>query len=94
MNNARESVCDSVIDCILDLFVSGKIGGTMKRFKLVRFIADLIFFVFFGLLLSNIVSGIMIDTFAELRNKRDQMHDDKKNKCYICGKDRASVIYR
>lgn len=35
----------------------------------------------------------MIDTFAELRSKRDEMYDDKKNKCYICGKDRGMVIY-
>jgi hypothetical protein len=30
----------------------------------------MIFFVFFDLLFGNIVSGIMIDTFAELRSKR------------------------
>jgi len=29
-----------------------------------RFLTDLIYFVFFGLLFGNIVSGIMIDTFA------------------------------
>lgn len=43
----------------------------MEKFKFVRFITDLIFFIFFGLLFENIVSGTMIDTFAELRNKRD-----------------------
>jgi hypothetical protein len=73
------------------LYVSGRIGGSMKKFHLLRFITDLIFFIFFGLLFENIVSGIMIDTFVELRNKRDQMHEDKKNKCYICGKDRGKV---
>ena len=49
-------------------------------------------FIFFGLLFGNIVSGIMINTFGELRSKREEMQDDKKNKCYICGRDRGMVI--
>lgn len=57
-----------------------------------RFMTDLIYFVFFGLLFGNIVSGIMIDTFAERRSKREEMTDDKKNKCYICGRGRGEVI--
>lgn len=73
--------------------MSGTIGGSIDQFKPVRFFTDLIYFIFFGLLFGNIVSGIMIDTFAELRTKRDEMYDDKKNKCYICGKDRGMVIY-
>jgi hypothetical protein len=47
--------------------------------------------VFFELLFSGIVSGIMIDKFAELRGKREEMNDDKKNKCYICGINRGEV---
>ena len=54
-----------------------------------RFTTDMVYFIFFDLLFSNIVSGIMIDTFAELRAKREEMDDDKKNFCYICGKSRG-----
>lgn len=85
--------CDTIISCIMDLYVSGTIGGSVEEFKFVRFMTDLIYFIFFGLLFGNIVSGIMIDTFAELRSKREEMNDDKKNKCYICGKDRAEVTF-
>jgi inositol 1,4,5-triphosphate receptor type 1/inositol 1,4,5-triphosphate receptor type 3 len=35
-----------------------------------KFVYDTIYYVFFGLLFTNIVSGIMIDTFAELRDKK------------------------
>lgn len=35
----------------------------------------------------------MVNSFAELRGAREAMDDDKKNKCYICGKDRGMVIY-
>lgn len=64
MKEAGSESCDSILGCILDLYVSGTIGGSMEKFKFVRFITDLIFFIFFGLLFENIVSGIMIDTFA------------------------------
>ena len=48
----------------MDLYVSGTIGGSVEEFQFVRFMTDLIYFIFFGLLFGNIVSGIMIDTFA------------------------------
>lgn len=91
MSAAEESSCDSILGCILDLYVSGTIGGSVESFQIVRFGTDLIYFIFFGLLFGNIVSGIMIDTFAALRTQRDEMYDDKKNRCYICGKDRGML---
>ena len=33
----------------------------------------------------------MIDTFAELRDERQKIEDDKKNMCFICGLDRATL---
>ena len=33
----------------------------------------------------------MIDTFAELRDARQKIEDDKKNNCYICGIDRVTL---
>ena len=65
----------------------------MEELEATRFTTDLIYFIFFELLFSNIVSGIMIDTFAELRAKREEMTDDKKNKCYICGRNRGEVLF-
>lgn len=91
MKDAGDGACDSIIGCILDLYVSGTIGGSVESFQIVRFATDLVYFIFFGLLFGNIISGIMIDTFAELRTRRDDMYDDKKNRCYICGKDRGMV---
>lgn len=65
-----KEMCDGIVFCILDLYVSGTIGGSVEELKFMRFVTDLIYFVFFGLLFENIVSGIMIDTFAERRAKR------------------------
>jgi hypothetical protein len=63
--------CDGVLECIVNLYVSGTVGGGMENFEPLRFLYDLIYFVFFGLLFGNIISGIMIDTFAELRSARE-----------------------
>lgn len=73
----------------MDLYVSGTIGGSVEELEPMRFATDMIYFIFFDLLFGNIVSGKMIDTFAELRSQREEMTDDKKNKCYICGRSRG-----
>lgn len=58
------------MDCLLTLYVSGSIGDDMETFQFWRFLGDLVYIVVMELLFSNIVSGIMIDTFAELRDKK------------------------
>jgi inositol 1,4,5-triphosphate receptor type 1/inositol 1,4,5-triphosphate receptor type 3 len=65
----------------------------MSKWDPVKFFLDLVYFVFFALLFTNIVSGIMIDTFAELRDMRQKIEDDMKNNCFICGIDRPTVNF-
>ena len=65
-----EDRCKSVLKCLITLLTSGVIGQSMKVWDPEKFFYDTIYFVFFGLLFTNIISGIMIDTFAELRDKR------------------------
>lgn len=77
-------MCDNMLDCVMSLYVSGAIGQTMEVFEIGRFTYDMIYITFFGLLFGNIVQGIMLDAFAGLRQKNDQLNDDKKNRCYIC----------
>ena len=49
---------------MITLSTSGVIGTSMNNWDPVKFFLDTLYFVFFGLLFTNIVSGIMIDTFA------------------------------
>ncbi len=44
----------------------------------------MIYITFFGMLFGNIISGIMLDAFASLREQNDNLVADKKNQCYIC----------
>ncbi len=73
-----------MMDCLMQLFVSGVIGEAMSEFEIMRFTYDMIYITFFGLLFGNIVSGIMLDAFGSLRTKNEEVLEDKKNKCYIC----------
>ena len=41
----------------------------------------------------NIIFGIIIDTFASLRDEKAQMEEDMRNICFICGIDRQSVSF-
>lgn len=42
----------------------------MESFKPGRFFFDMVYTIFMELLFGNIVSGVLIDTFTELREKR------------------------
>lgn len=66
-DESSEEMCHTMIECILQLFVSGAIGETMEDFEIVRFSYDMIYGIFFGILFSNIISGIMLDAFGALR---------------------------
>jgi len=49
---------------------------------------DVLFFIIINVTFLNIIFGIIIDTFASLRNKKKDMDDDMNNKCFICHLDR------
>eukprot|EP01060_Flectonema_neradi_P030314 TRINITY_DN4372_c6_g1_i1.p1 TRINITY_DN4372_c6_g1~~TRINITY_DN4372_c6_g1_i1.p1 ORF type:complete len:2743 (+),score=487.11 TRINITY_DN4372_c6_g1_i1:100-8328(+) len=51
----------------------------------VRATYDFLFFVIVIVILLNIIFGIIIDTFAELRSEKQKIDDDIKTKCFICG---------
>ena len=59
-------MCDDIVGCVSQLYVSGVIGG-MEEFEVLRFSYDMIFFIFFDIMFGSIVSGIMLDAFASLR---------------------------
>jgi len=59
-----DEYCNTLITCMITLITSGVIGTSMSKWDPVKFFYDTVYFVFFALLFTNIVSGIMIDTFA------------------------------
>jgi len=49
-----------------------------------RFIFDLTFYMLIIIILLNVVFGIILDTFGELRDDRQAFEEDIKTKCFIC----------
>jgi|LauGreDrversion4_2_1035121.scaffolds.fasta_scaffold244732_2 hypothetical protein len=60
------------------------------KYYFVHFIFQWLFFFVVILLLINIINGIIVDTFQELREENNKRLDDKENVCYICNLDRSA----
>lgn len=52
-------------------------------------IFDLTFFILIIIILLNLIFGMIIDAFGDLRDEKNQNEDDKKNCCFICGLTRS-----
>ena len=48
-------------------------------------IYDLLFFFILIIIVLNLIFGVIIDTFADLRSEKQQKDDVLKNTCFICG---------
>lgn len=96
LNKRGESICQSMIHCFFSTINYGlRLGGGMGEAMspqsyttpiefYLRIFFDLSFFLVVVIILLNIIFGIIIDTFAQLRDKRRFIDQDIKNKCFIC----------
>lgn len=85
--------CESLLGCFkvsLDygMRLSGGIGDIMDHNIEGRLILDLLYFVIVLVILLNIVFGIIIDTFSELRSNKNERLKDTTEFCFICGKEK------
>ena len=65
--------CISLTSCIVSLYtqqIIGEASPESSKNGYSRFIYDILFIGFFSIFFNNIVSGIMIDKFAELRDRK------------------------
>ena len=49
-------------------------------------IYDLLFFFIVIIIVLNLIFGVIIDTFADLRSEKQQKDEILRNSCFICGK--------
>ena len=85
--------CFRYSECFLDMINSGIRGGNgmgfgikklgQKGYLIELFLEWVLFFVVM-LVLLNIISGVIVDTFQELREKSVEENETKLNICYIC----------
>lgn len=50
-----------------------------------RAVFDLAFFIIVLVIGLNVVFGIIVDTFSELRDERFEIEEHMESKCFICG---------
>jgi inositol 1,4,5-triphosphate receptor type 1 len=92
----KERACDSLIMCIITtlnqgLRNGGGIGDVLRSpssaepLFVARVIYDLLFFFIVIIIILNLIFGVIIDTFADLRSEKQQKEEILKNTCFICG---------
>lgn len=76
----------------MGLLLGGGIGDYTQQIQYqdepqkyaIKIVFDLSFFLVVKIILYNILFGIIIDTFAQLREQKNTMESDKNNRCFIC----------
>lgn len=92
----KYKACETLWICILTsirdgLTSGGGIGVVLRRPHplepkfLARSVYDLAFFFILIVIVLNLIFGVIIDTFADLRNEKQQREDILHNSCFICG---------
>jgi inositol 1,4,5-triphosphate receptor type 1 len=95
----KEGACDTLRTCILTtmnhgLRNGGGIGDILRPVSYkddlynVRVAYDLAFFFVLIVIVLNLILGIIIDTFADLRKEKQEKDELRRNSCFICGLER------
>jgi hypothetical protein len=56
-----------------------------------RLIYDISIFLIINVVFMNIIFGIIIDTFAVLRDENKRKEEDIKNICFVCSLNRTKI---
>eukprot|EP00759_Apiculatamorpha_spiralis_P055449 PhF_6_TR7816/c0_g1_i1/m.11241 len=95
--NDHEAVCTTLRSCFVHVLFTGvRMGGGIADVmqpahnRGFRILYDFMFFYFVILIFLNIVFGIILDKFAELRTQRRTKEEDMVRNCFICGIDAHS----
>ncbi|KAK6195687.1 hypothetical protein SNE40_001061 [Patella caerulea] len=95
-NEGRQ--CDTMFQCFITVIHHGLSDGmyntfeqmlTGKSFAVSAGVAayDVIFFIVVTTIGLNIIFGIIVDTFSELRDSKWQIDNDMKSNCFICSRE-------
>eukprot|EP00127_Corallochytrium_limacisporum_P001389 Clim_evm11s55 gene=Clim_evmTU11s55 len=92
--------CDSLGMCMitalnLGIRSGGGIGDILKirhnedPLYAARIIYDITFFFFIIIVVLNMIFGVILDTFADLRQEKTQTEEKMQNTCFVCGLNRS-----
>uniref|UniRef100_A0A1A8BCW5 Inositol 1,4,5-triphosphate receptor, type 1a n=1 Tax=Nothobranchius kadleci TaxID=1051664 RepID=A0A1A8BCW5_NOTKA len=94
-----ERTCDSLLMCIVTVLShglrsGGGVGDVLRKpskeepLFAARVIYDLLFFFMVIIIVLNLIFGVIIDTFADLRSEKQKKEEILKTSCFICGLER------
>lgn len=92
-----ELSCDSLWDCFVASCIIGvRVDGGGLGIALAnpaleqtlyypRILLDLIYFAIVVLVIRNIIGGVIVDAFGDMRVQKQQLDEELNQKCFICG---------
>ncbi|XP_028925641.1 inositol 1,4,5-trisphosphate receptor type 3 [Ornithorhynchus anatinus] len=94
-----ERACDTLLMCIVTVMNhglrnGGGVGDILRKPSKdeslfpARVIYDLLFFFIVIIIVLNLIFGVIIDTFADLRSEKQKKEEILKTTCFICGLER------
>uniref|UniRef100_A0A674JBD5 Inositol 1,4,5-trisphosphate receptor n=1 Tax=Terrapene triunguis TaxID=2587831 RepID=A0A674JBD5_9SAUR len=94
-----ERACDTLLMCIVTVLNhglrnGGGVGDILRKPSKdeslfpARVIYDLLFFFMVIIIVLNLIFGVIIDTFADLRSEKQKKEEILKTTCFICGLER------
>lgn len=100
-SEVRERVCDTLLFCIITTLNKGLRNGggigdvlrepsTAESLYFFRVVYDLMFFFVVIIIVLNLIFGVIIDNFADIREEKQRNEETLRNTCFICGLDRRS----
>ncbi|KAI4827064.1 hypothetical protein KUCAC02_030490 [Chaenocephalus aceratus] len=95
----KERSCDSLLMCIVTVLShglrsGGGVGDVLRKpskeepLFAARVIYDMLFFFMVIIIVLNLIFGVIIDTFADLRSEKQKKEEILKTTCFICGLER------
>ncbi|XP_052007974.1 inositol 1,4,5-trisphosphate receptor type 2 [Xyrauchen texanus] len=97
--DGTERVCDTLLMCIITVLNhglrnGGGIADVLRKLSKeepmfpARVVYDLLFFFIVIIIVLNLIFGVIIDTFADLRSEKQRKEEILKTSCFICGLER------
>ncbi|XP_046681904.1 inositol 1,4,5-trisphosphate receptor isoform X6 [Homalodisca vitripennis] len=97
----KERACDSLVMCIVTTLNQGLRNGggigdilrapsSQEPLFVARVVYDLLFFFIVIIIVLNLIFGVIIDTFADLRSEKQHKELILKNTCFVCGLNRSA----
>ncbi|XP_028652407.1 inositol 1,4,5-trisphosphate receptor type 3 [Erpetoichthys calabaricus] len=95
----KERTCDTLLMCIITVLNhglrnGGGVGDVLRKPSKdeglfpARVVYDLLFYFIVIIIVLNLIFGVIIDTFADLRSEKQKKEEVLKTTCFICGLER------